>query len=360
MVLQKIRFFLVLITGIVSVFSASSIAQAQLKIQGIPGIINHIDMPMGNNAALFDYREEMRKFIQSISEYARQIKPDFVVVTNNGLDLLIKRNIYNDKETPKARAYIRAIDGIMQEGMFSSRTLGAQLFRSSQTPEKQANMIRLADYAKKNGLKVLTLDFGDKKKVIDEVRKLANARGFLSLMSNVPSANIRKLPLYPSRPPHANSNNIISFGKIKNYAIIRNSAPFGLQSEFALKMHETNYDALLVEILHGGTPLSRKAVETLKYKKLGSRRMVLAYMNVGQAASYQYYWGEKWTNGYPSWIDEPLAGEPDHYHVKFWTKGWQNISTGNETSYIYGSVAEGFDGVVIDGADAYKYYEGID
>jgi cysteinyl-tRNA synthetase len=147
---------------------------------------------------------------------------------------------------------------------------------------------------------------------------------------------------------------------IQNYAVIRNSAPFGLQSEFTLKMHDTNYEAIFVEVLHGGTPLSRQAVETLKYKKLGARRLVLAYMNVGNAASYHYYWGENWTTGYPPWIDEPLAGEPDHYHVKFWNKGWQNIITGNENSYLYGIIAQGFDGVVIDGADAYKYYEGID
>ena len=119
------------------------------------------------------------------------------------------------------------------------------------------------------------------------------------------------------------------------------------------------YDALLVEVLHGSAPLSRQAVETLKYKKLGSRRMVLAYMNVGRAASYQYYWENNWTTGYPAWIDEPLNSEPDHYRVKFWDKGWQNIITGNKNSYLYGIIAQGFDGVVIDGADSYKYYEGI-
>jgi uncharacterized protein (TIGR01370 family) len=219
-------------------------------------------------------------------------------------------------------------------------------------------MLRLADYANTSGLKVLTLDFGNGNKAIDNVRKLANAHGFLSLMSDVPSQNIRKLPSHPSRPPHENSNNIISFGMIQNYAVIRNSAPFGLQSEFALKMHNTNYDALLVEVLHGGAPLSRQAVETLKYKKLGSRRMVLAYMNIGRAASYQYYWKKNWAPGYPSWIDKPLNSEPDHYRVKFWDKGWQNIITGNQNSYLYGIIAQGFDGVVIDGADSYRYYEG--
>lgn len=361
MILYQMRFYSVFITAFfVAVFLVAPILHAQVKTQGIPVTLDHIDTPMVYNATLIDYREEMRNFVQSISEYGRLTKPNFVVVANNGLDLLIKRNIYNDKITPKARSYMRSIDGIMQEGMFFSQARNGQPFGSPQVRHIQTKMLRLADYAKKSGLKVLTLDFGNGNKAIDIVRKLANARGFLSLMSDVPSHSIRKLPSHPRRPPQENSSNIISFGMIKNYAVIRNSASFGLQSEFALKMHDTNYDALLVEVLHGSTPLSRQAVETLKYKKIGSRRMVLAYMNVGRAASYQYYWRNNWTTGYPSWIDEPLNSEPDHYRVMFWDKGWQNIITGNQNSYLYGIIAQGFDGVVIDGTDSYKYYEGND
>jgi cysteinyl-tRNA synthetase len=361
MILYQIRFYSVLITAFaVAVFLVAPIVHAQVKIQGDPVALVHIDTPMVYNATLIDYREEMRKFVQLISEYGRLTKPNFAIVTKNGLDLLIKRNIYNDKITPKARSYMRSIDGVMQEGMFFSQAHNGQPFGSPQVRHIQTKMLRLADYAKKSGLKVLTHDFGNGNKAIDDVRKLANARGFLSLMSDVPSHSIRKLTSHPSRPPQENSNNIISFGMIKNYAVIRNSVSFGLQSEFALKMHDTNYDALFVEVLHGSTPLSRQAVETLKYKKIGSRRMVLAYMNVGRAANYQYYWGNNWTTGYPSWVDEPLNSEPDHYRVKFWDKDWQNIITGNQNSYLYGIIAQGFDGVVIDGIDSYKFYEGND
>jgi len=361
MIFRQMKFTSVFIIAfIIAILPLSAITQAQEKIQNISRILDYIDTPLAYNPALIDYREEMRKFIQSISEYGRQKKPNFVIIAKNSLDLLIKRNIYNDMETPKAQTYIRAIDGVIQEGMFFSQDRGGQ---SSETPQMyniQKKMLRLAEYAKESGLKVLTLDFSSKKKDIDNVIKLANARGFLSLMSGVPSVNIRKLPLYPIRPSKENSNNIISFSMIQNYAAIRNSAPQGLESEFALKMHDTNYDALLVEVLHGGVPLSRKAVETLKYKKLGARRMVLAYMNIGQAASYHYYWKKNWLTGFPLWLDEPLNGEPDHYHIKFWNKDWQNIITGNDNSYIFGIINQGYDGVVIDGADAYKYYEGID
>ncbi len=316
MILHQIRFYSVFMSAFVAaIFLLAPILHAEMKIKGVPVALDHIDTPMIYNATMIDYREEMRKLVQSISEYGRLTKPNFVVIAKNGLDLLIKRNIYNDKITPKARSYMRSIDGIMQEGIFYSQALDGQPFGSPQARHIQTKMLRLADYAKKSGLKILALDFGKGKKIIDGVRKLANARGFLSLMSDVPSHSIRKLPSHPSRPPLENSNNIISFGMIKNYAVIRNSASFGLQSEFALKMHDTNYDALFVEVLHGSVPLSRQAVETLKYKKIGSRRMVLAYMNIGRAANYQYYWGDNWTTGYPSWVDEPLNSESDHYRV---------------------------------------------
>ena len=336
----------------------SANAEAQVRIQGIPVEPVQIDAPPVDNMAIMDYREKMRQFVQSVSEYGRRIKPNFIIIAKDGLDLLIRRDISDDTKKTPARTYMRAIDGIMQEGLFFADAYGDRPFGAPPPIEIQTEMLSLADHAKKNGLKVLALDFGKGKKVVDEALKLSNERGYLSLSSDVSSADISKLPAYPSRPPNENPKSILSLSMIQNYATIRNSASYGLQSQFALKMHDTNYDALLVDVYHGSTPLSRQAVETLKYKKMGARRMVLAYMNIGHAASYHYYWNTNWTTSPPRWLNEPVRSDPDHYNVKFWQQDWQDIISGSPNSYIYGIISQGFDGVVIDGVNAYKFYEG--
>ena len=143
MIFHQTRFPLVfMIVFIVAILSLSTITHAQKKNQDISQLLDHVDAPLAYNPSLLDYREEMRRFIQSISEYGRQKKPNFVIIAKNGLDLLIKRNIYNDMKTPKARTYIRAIDGILQEGMFFSQTRGSQAFETPQIYKIQKRMLR--------------------------------------------------------------------------------------------------------------------------------------------------------------------------------------------------------------------------
>jgi len=123
-------------------------------------------------------------------------------------------------------------------------------------------------------------------------------------------------------------------------------------------MHDTNYDMVVVEVFHGRRPLSRRAVETLKYKKIGTKRLVLAYMDVGSAAAYHYYWQPGWREGSPAWISAPQRDDPDRYRVEFWQPDWQQVIFGDTNSFTYGLIAQGFDGVVIDGLDTVQYFEG--
>jgi len=146
----------------------------------------------------------------------------------------------------------------------------------------------------------------------------------------------------------------------KNFLYLGDSSGFGRQDEFALKIHDTNYDIIAVNIMHGRTPLSRQAVETLKYKKLGSKRLVLAHVDIGSAAAYDYYWQDGWREGSPSWIASPLKDNPDRYYVQYWRQEWQNLLYGDTNSYVYGLIAQGFDGVILTGLETYKYFIGGD
>ena len=126
-----------------------------------------------------------------------------------------------------------------------------------------------------------------------------------------------------------------------------------------MKMHGTNYDLLIVDVLHGRNPLSRKAVETLKFKKIGARRLVFATVNIGTAASYRFYWKANWREGSPAWIKAPVRDDPDRYHVEFWRPEWQRIIYGDTKSYVYGLITLGFDGVIMEGIEeSYHFFEG--
>ncbi|MBB53515.1 MAG: hypothetical protein CMF67_03995 [Magnetovibrio sp.] len=310
--------------------------------------------PPPSEEILMDMREEMRKFVISIAQIGRQYRSDFRIIARGGLDLLVKRDDVDEEKTSPARTYLRALDGVIAEGMFFTERRPGK----PPPPERQAEMLGLADYAKKNGVRVFTLDYGNDSKFVDKAHAEAQKRDFVSLVSSRPLLETSSLPTYPRRPFGENPESILSLGQVRNFIAVTNSIPYGRQDNFALTLHGTNYDMVIVDVFHGRQPLSQKAVETLKYKKVGAKRLVVARMDIGSAASYMYYWKNSWAEGSPPFINAPHRGDPDRYHVEYWQPGWKNLIAGDTNSYLYGIIRQGFDGVLIDGLDAYKFFEG--
>ncbi len=302
-----------------------------------------------------DPREEMRRFVQAIGTYARRLKRDFAVVPSGGLDLLVKRDpIDFDKKLP-ATTYMRSIAGVMQTGLF----YGVPEIGKPTEDKRREALLPLAERARENGLPVLVMDYARTAQSIREAQATAAKNNFLFYAAPERGLRLNTLAGWPSRPFHENPNPILSLSDVKNFAALRDSSPYGQQDAFALKMHGTNYDLLIVDVFHRlGEPLTKQAVETLKYKKLGAKRLVFAWMNIGTAASYAYYWQPGWQEGAPLWISAPTPADPDRYFVEYWQPEWQRIITGNTDSYLYGLIQQGFDGVILEGLDSYRFFEG--
>jgi len=331
---------------------AEGVGQGMSRIQGRTYVPEPPPTPIRSEIYL-DLREEMRKFVILIAQFSRKYRNDFRVIARGGLDLLVKRSVLDDQKTSPARTYLRSLDGLLVDGIFSSRT-------TPDTPpsrEKQSQIRNVINYATSNGLRVFTFDFGNTSDFIDRTHQKAKKNGFVSLVSQQKLSEISSLPTYPKRPFNENSNNVLSLGQVKNFVAVTNSISFGRQDSFALKLHATNYDMVIVDVFHGRQPLTRRAVETLKYKKVGAKRLVIAQMNIGLAASYKYYWKDRWGEGSPSFINVPLRDDPDQYYVKYWLPRWQNLIAGDTNSYLYGIIRQGFDGVLIDGLETYKFFE---
>lgn len=349
----SLRFICLLI--FFSLVSGPFLAQAQGQVR-IQGRDNNVEEAPTSGPAeiLLDYREEMRRFIQSISTFTHKYRPNFVVIPQNALDLLVKIDDVDETRAAPARTYMRSIDGVLQEKL----QFGDPEFGMPTPDEVRQNLLARTELAMKNGLMVLIVDYVKNAKGVDESQRLNSAKNYISFAAPAMGPELNRLPDYPSRPFNENSTSVLSLTQVKNFAQIRDSAAFGVQQQFVLKMHDTNYDMVVVDIFHKRAPLSKRAVETLKYKKTGGRRLVLAYVDIGSAASYLYYWKPRWQEGSPLWISASFPADPDKYYVEFWHPEWQKIITGNTDSYIYGVIAQGFDGVVLDGLEAYRFFEG--
>ncbi len=302
-----------------------------------------------------DPREEMRRFVQSIRGFSRRYARNFLIITQNGLDLLAKIDDTDDTRKSPARTYMGSIDGVLQEGLF----YGIPEFDVATATERREVLLGFTELAKANGLKVMVVDYGVSPQTIRESQRLNAARGHLSILAQARGPELNQLPAYLKRPPGENPNSIVTLADVRNFVYLRDSATFGRQDQFALKLHQTNFDLIVVDVFHRvAEPLTKRAVATLKFKKIGARRLVLAYLNIGAAASYRYYWKPYWREGSPLWINAPYPGNPDQYYVEYWSPEWQQIITGDTDSYIYGIINQGFDGVVLDGVEAFRFFEG--
>ena len=117
---------------------------------------------------------------------------------------------------------------------------------------------------------------------------------------------------------------------------------------------------LVIDYSRDGKParaLTPEEVDKIRVKPDGERRIVLAYLSIGVAQTYRYYW--KWYWGWvfgvlsPRWLGSENPEWRGNYGVRYWHEGWQKIILVGENSYLERIVKAGFDGVYLDGVDEY-------
>jgi cysteinyl-tRNA synthetase len=123
----------------------------------------------------------------------------------------------------------------------------------------------------------------------------------------------------------------------------------------------SGFDLAVVDYSADGSAESEFSPNTLdmmKRKPDGSRRIVLAYMSIGEAEDYRFYWRENWSLRPPSWLDSENPDWPGNYKVRYWDPTWQSLIFGSPDAYLDRILDAGFDGVYLDIIDAFEFYEG--
>ena len=134
---------------------------------------------------------------------------------------------------------------------------------------------------------------------------------------------------------------------------------YQLQNIDIEEIRATKFDLLVLDYSSNGEAsgeFTRNDLTALKDGS-GSSKLIIAYLSVGEAEDYRYYWQEDWKSGSPEWLDEENPNWSGNYKVKYWYVEWQNIIFGSQDSYLDKIIAAGFDGVYLDIIDAYQYYE---
>ncbi|NIA30451.1 MAG: hypothetical protein GWP06_11140 [Actinobacteria bacterium] len=88
----------------------------------------------------------------------------------------------------------------------------------------------------------------------------------------------------------------------------------------------------------------------------------LAYISIGEAEDYRFYWHSVWvsqpqgndfTDKAPQWLGHTNPDWPGNYKVRYWNDDWRNK---NLKPYLDEIILQGFKGVYLDIIDAFEYW----
>jgi cysteinyl-tRNA synthetase, unknown class len=297
--------------------------------------------------AAIDYREEMRKFVIGISQYAKAQNAQFAIIPQNGIELITTNG---ESDGSLATSYVNAIDAVGQEDLFFGYT-------DDNVPTPSADNLYLREFLNriKTSKKVLVTDYCSGKTNMDKSYSSNNTNGYISFAAD--QRELFNIPSYPAQPYGVNSNNITSISQAKNFLYLINPEKFASKAAFINAVKATNYDVILMDLFLNNTAFTATEIDQLKTKANGGKRLVICYMSIGEAEDYRYYWQSTWKVGNPPFIAAEDPNWPGNYYVQYWNTDWKAIIYGNDTSYTKKLLNSHFDGAYLDIIDAFEYFE---
>lgn len=285
-----------------------------------------------------DYREEMRVLITAIAEKARTYHSGFIVIPQNASMLLYA------KDGALIQPFASHISALGHEPLFS---------KSSQA-EAQNDSI-LLQKANDEGYPIWTIEYEANSKNAKKLIKMNKKYNFIAYVAE--NRALDSIPKDSKKLFSWNKNEVTNIKKSRNFLYLINPHHFTTIQEFTTAIVATDFDAVVIDAYFKTQPVSKEIVSLLQKKTNGKRRLVLAYMSIGEAEDYRYYWKKTWKKSFPSWIVKENAQWKGNYGVRYWDKNWKAILYASKDSYIQRIVDAGFDGVYLDTIDVFTRFE---
>lgn len=300
-------------------------------------------------ACSINYRQQMRDFVQTLSTYAKEHNPNFIIIPQNGVELV---STTGDKEGLPVRGYLKAIDGIGQESLFYGYYEDGIATPKNET-HRLSSLLEMAKREK--GVTILVTDYCQTKACIDNSMRRSREKGYLAFAAD--HRELSKIPRHPASPHNKNHRSIRKLSEASNFLYLINPDSFSTRQELVKALSETDYDLIIMDFFFKGDEYTKAQIEQLKTKNNGSRRLVLSYLSIGEAEDYRYYWSAQWRERPPSWLKGENPDWPGNYRVEYWSPKWQHLIFGDHSSYLDKILRAGFDGAYLDIIDAFEYFE---
>lgn len=314
---------------------------------------------------IINYRQKMRDNIIALANYAEAKNKKFLIIAHEGEELLHKSlweyhldgynearkkginaadpaflaNLKNhDPEREplagsKASQYVQKLDGIVINNRFCQNR-------------------KLSPHIKESKLKIISIDNCQTEDDYDEA--ILNSVGLNYLMYGFvkPQSAFQNIVRQPII--NENAQNIFGLNEAKNISFFIDDQQYSDKEKFLEDIRNSNYDVVVIEpFFKHKTPFTIEEIAGLKFKKNGTKRLIIAQMNVSEARDDDYYWNENWQLNNPQWLVRPSFVEKHAVITEYWHDDWKKIIG----KYFKGIVNTGFDGAFLTGIENHTYFE---
>lgn len=315
---------------------------------------------------IHNYRADMRNNLLMLIRYAKEQRPDFKIIAHEGQDLLTKslweydREGYNrarlqdnaedasflfhsnfsemepERYTP-AYDYLNSIDAIAINNLYCK-------------PKKSKG--RENNVTKNHNLGLITIEHCQSQEDIEDAR----INSMIDQKSSYFFTNISDA--FNNTFDHNNINdsskNIFNVSDAQNILIITDDSRYKNKEDFVTALLKTNYDIIIMKPLFANAiRFSADDIQKLRFKKNGTKRLLIAEFNVSEASPKDYYWNRDWKIGNPEWLARLSFSSKDTIITRFWYPEWKQIIS----RHFKDILEEGFDGIFFTGIENYQYFE---
>jgi len=150
-------------------------------------------------------------------------------------------------------------------------------------------------------------------------------------------------------------NNIRNAENLTNISKNSNNLKFlwtyQLQNADIDEIANSNFTLIVIDYSKDGTENGKYSEEEIeKLKKAG--KIPIAYISIGEAEDYRFYWDNEWLKNPPKWLGDENPEWEGCYAVKYWHPEWKKIIF----SYLDKIIQQGFCGVYLDKVDEFEYW----
>lgn len=313
-----------------------------------------------------NYRADMRNNLQMLINYAKKNNPDFKIITHEGQEILYRSAWEDTRDGYNLARRQKGQQGSIEDTTFLSK--GKEIPQEPQIDTPEYDYLHSVDAVAINGLYC-----GDGK---EQNVTFNNNLGLISIdycpsSEEMDSAIIRSI--LDKKMLYAFENRELAFNNISSQAIINDSAKninqvadakniliitddsrYSAKDEFVKELNNTNYDIIIINPLFNSRQhFTPEDIQTLRFKKNGGRRLLIAAMNVSETTPRDYFWNSRWKIGNPSWLARPSLVDADGVITEYWDENWRKIIS----QHFKDIMRTGFDGVFFTGLQNHFHFE---